>query len=238
MDYAKPISATNNITLDLAMYRPKDPKGVLFFNPGGSDPTAVVAWQVALDLESDFTANFEGLLEYDLMMLDVRGLWASNPLNVSLETFAPLLESPSSQQEYDEYQAAAKEMFQSWTNLSTPSAILEHVSVLEVTQDYERIRIALGYEKVHFLAASYGTYRAAQYAATFPERVGNFALDAVVPHGFSWQDNVKYDVMAYNRGLLRADAFCQSNASCPFHKGGKGSVPEVCPELDIVAASF
>ena len=30
MDYAKPISATNNITLGLAMYRPKNPKGVIF----------------------------------------------------------------------------------------------------------------------------------------------------------------------------------------------------------------
>jgi hypothetical protein len=30
MDYAKPISSTNNITLGLAMYRPKNPKGVIF----------------------------------------------------------------------------------------------------------------------------------------------------------------------------------------------------------------
>jgi hypothetical protein len=30
MDYAKPISPSNNITLGLAMYRPTNPKGVLF----------------------------------------------------------------------------------------------------------------------------------------------------------------------------------------------------------------
>jgi hypothetical protein len=28
-----------------------------------------------------------------------------------------------------------------------------------------------------------GSFRAAQYAATFPERVQSFALDAVIPHG-------------------------------------------------------
>jgi hypothetical protein len=28
-----------------------------------------------------------------------------------------------------------------------------------------------------------GGYRAAQYAATFPYRVGNFVLDAAAPHG-------------------------------------------------------
>jgi hypothetical protein len=30
MDYAKPISAQNNITLGIAMYRPEKPKGVVF----------------------------------------------------------------------------------------------------------------------------------------------------------------------------------------------------------------
>jgi hypothetical protein len=30
MDYAKPISSSNNITLGLAMYRPVNPKGVIF----------------------------------------------------------------------------------------------------------------------------------------------------------------------------------------------------------------
>lgn len=28
-----------------------------------------------------------------------------------------------------------------------------------------------------------GSYRAAQYAATYPHRVGNFVLDAVAPYG-------------------------------------------------------
>jgi len=30
MDYAEPISAQNNITLGIAMYRPKKPKGVVY----------------------------------------------------------------------------------------------------------------------------------------------------------------------------------------------------------------
>jgi hypothetical protein len=34
-------------------------------------------------------------------------------------------------------------------------------------------------------------------------------------------------MVAVNRGLLRADAYCQNNASCPFHSKGKGSVIKV-----------
>jgi pimeloyl-ACP methyl ester carboxylesterase len=28
-----------------------------------------------------------------------------------------------------------------------------------------------------------GTFRAAQYTATYPDRVGNFVLDSIIPHG-------------------------------------------------------
>jgi hypothetical protein len=34
-------------------------------------------------------------------------------------------------------------------------------------------------------------------------------------------------MVAANRALLRADAYCQNNASCPFHSQGKGSIPKV-----------
>ena len=37
----------------------------------------------------------------------------------------------------------------------------------------------------------------------------------------------QYDIAAANRALLRADAYCQNNASCPFHNQGKGSIPKV-----------
>ena len=63
MDYSRPMCEQNKITLGLAMYRPVKPKGVLFYNPGGTDPAAVVAWQQALE-QID---TFDGLLDYDLM---------------------------------------------------------------------------------------------------------------------------------------------------------------------------
>lgn len=40
-------------------------------------------------------------------------------------------------------------------------------------------------------------------------------------------EQAKYDMLAANRGLLRSDAYCQNNASCPFHADGRGSVPKV-----------
>ena len=43
MDYSRPMCEQNKITLGLAMYRPVKPKGVLFYNPGGTNAAAVIA---------------------------------------------------------------------------------------------------------------------------------------------------------------------------------------------------
>ena len=135
-------------------------------------------------------------------------------------------------------------MFTSWEDSSSPPGIIQFVGTREVVQDYESIRAALGYDKINFLGCSYGSFRAAGYAAKYPRRVGNFALDSVVPHGqvalitplishFGLslsQPNIiqaRDQIKMATRSLLRADAFCQNNASCPFHSAGKGSVPAV-----------
>jgi hypothetical protein len=99
-----------------------------------------------------------------------------------------------------------------------------------------------------------GSYRAAQYAASFPRHVGNFVLDAVIPHGRvgtlsvinfkrlnyfkSSFDRVQDSIAALNRGILRADAYCQNNSSCPWHSNGTGIIPTVCSPIDYCAGAF
>jgi hypothetical protein len=41
-------------------------------------------------------------------------------------------------------------------------------------------------------------------------------------------DQVQDTMAATNRLMLRADAYCQNNSSCPFYNQGKDSVPKVC----------
>lgn len=91
--------------------------------------------------------------------------------------------SPTTQEEYDSFQNASAAVVQSWVDSSSPPGIIAHVGTRETVQDYEMVRRALGYDKINFLGASYGSYRAQEYAFTFPERVGHFVLDAVAPHG-------------------------------------------------------
>ncbi|MCJ1401946.1 hypothetical protein MMC11_005163 [Xylographa trunciseda] len=224
MDYMKAISADNNITLSIAMYRPANPKGVIFYNGGGGDPNTPVAWEVALGLID----TFDGLLDYDLMMTDPRGTWDSNILNASdvgIAAVANLLQPfPTSQSAFDAAKASSAAFIKDVEQWSTPPGIVQHVSVKEVVQDYDRIRDALGYDKINFLGLSYGTFRANQYAAYYPQRVGNFVLDAVIPHDITPYYAAQTQIAALNRVLDRADAFCLNNSSCPFFGQGKGSV--------------
>jgi pimeloyl-ACP methyl ester carboxylesterase len=184
MDYSKPMSAANKITLGLAMYRPKNPKGVIFFCPGGTDAGVAAAWRVALNQTSDYYPNFSGLEDYDLMMLDIRGTWSSNKLNVSLDAVGALIGPfPANESEYNAYKSASKAMLESFDKWSSPPGIFKFVGTKEVVQDYETIRKALGYNKINFLGLSYGSYRAQHYAAIYPKHVGNFVLDAVTAPG-------------------------------------------------------
>ena len=85
MDYSRPISPTNNITLGLAMYRPTNPKGVVFFQPGGSSEVTSYAWDKAFLTQLNVNGSqigtpdiFEGLEDFDLM--STKFLYAQNDL--------------------------------------------------------------------------------------------------------------------------------------------------------------
>ncbi|KAF2812960.1 alpha/beta-hydrolase [Mytilinidion resinicola] len=243
MDYSKPIGVNNNITLGLAMYRPANPKGVIFFCPGGTDAGAAAAWRVALNQTGPYFPDFSGLEDYDLMMMDIRGTWSSNLLNVSLDTVSSIfVPNPTNQSEFDATKAASKAIIQSFDELSSPPGIVQFLGINEVIQDHESIRKALKYEKINFIGLSYGSYRAQLYAAKYPHHVGHFVLDAVVAPGLSLDDQANTGILAGNRALLRADAYCQNDPSCPFKAQGRGSVPKVsgglCPNKPLFFSSL
>jgi pimeloyl-ACP methyl ester carboxylesterase len=45
-------------------------------------------------------------------------------------------------------------MIESFITSSSPPGIMDHVGTYEVVRDYEMIRKALGYDKIHFLGSS------------------------------------------------------------------------------------
>ncbi|KAF7976223.1 hypothetical protein HWV62_7242 [Athelia sp. TMB] len=97
--------------------------------------------------------------------------------------------------------------------------------------DWNMVREALGYEKMNFLGVSYGTVGGALYASEYPQHMGNFIIDAIYPRGITNLELVTAQAQAANRLLLRADAYCMNDTTCPFNVNGKGSVPKAFSEV-------
>ncbi|KAJ7232040.1 alpha/beta hydrolase fold-domain-containing protein [Mycena haematopus] len=187
------------------MNRPKNPAGLVIFHAGGPGVDAVSqAWANALNTSE--AATFAGLEDFDFLLSTLAA--SSSP---TLSTVPPTRSLTISRLPFVRRQQHS-------------GRHIQHVGTAEVIQDWDAIRAALGYEQVHVVGVSYGTFVGAAYAAKFPDRVGHFVLDAVLPHGMPFQDMVTAQVAAINRLLLRADAFCLEDTSCPFHGQGKGSV--------------
>ncbi|KAJ7304764.1 hypothetical protein DFH08DRAFT_617132, partial [Mycena albidolilacea] len=150
IDYTKPFdTATNNITIGFVMNRPpKTASGLIFYHAGGpGENAAAQAWANALNISSAFF----GLEDVDFLAINTRGIQLSNPLNLSSVTHSPKrIHSPTTQDKFDQYQAAMTNFYSAAINDSTPAGIMEHVGTIAVIQDWDSVRAVLGYEKVSF----------------------------------------------------------------------------------------
>ncbi|KAJ7692912.1 hypothetical protein B0H17DRAFT_933686 [Mycena rosella] len=226
MDYSKPMSASNNITLGFTMFRPPNSRGlinlqVILTLGGPGQEVASYSWEIALNLSR--ASWFAGLEGYDMLAIDTRGWDSSNALNCSLGNWTLSPSFPSTESELKAFQAAVGVYAQSCIDSSTPAGIVQHLSSDETVQDWDRVRAALGYDIMHHFGISYGTYYGALYAHMFPEHVGRFALDAVFTTG-SNVDLISAQYAALDRSLVRSDAYCVNDPACPLHSQGKGSV--------------
>ncbi|KAF7342619.1 hypothetical protein MSAN_02018700 [Mycena sanguinolenta] len=225
MDYNKPFDATsNNITIGFAMLRPaQTASGLILYHAGGPGQNAANdVWASALNM----SVSFDGLEDFDILAVNVRGLQFSNPLNLTTGVFFSNVSFPfpSTQDEFDQYQAAMTNFYNAAIKDTTPPGVIQFVGTTQVIQDWDSMRAALGYEKVSYAGVSYGTFAGISYAARYPERVDRFVLDAAIPHGGPLQDLVTYQRAAVNRLVQRADAFCQTDPTCPFYGQANGSV--------------
>ncbi|KAK4700896.1 hypothetical protein P7C70_g5348, partial [Phenoliferia sp. Uapishka_3] len=222
IDWSQPISENNSMAVAFAKYSPPNAVGNLFFCPGGpGQESASNAWEVALGT----TNLLEGLESFNITMMDIRGSYQSNAINCSAAVYGAIPQDfPTSQDEFD----ALKEASAAWTATCTPADLIPFLSTEHVAQDFEALRVALKAGKSHYLGVSYGSFYGAEWASRFPEALERLVFDGIFGHGLNNSQLVGYGVRAANRELVRADANCQYNTSCPFHSQGKGSIIVVC----------
>jgi pimeloyl-ACP methyl ester carboxylesterase len=78
-------------------------------------------------------------------------------------------------------------------------------------QDLERVRAALGYERIDLYGASYGTRLAQHYLRRYPQRVRSVILDGVVPPELAIGPDTALEA---ERALLDILARCAAETAC------------------------
>ncbi|HEV2568752.1 alpha/beta fold hydrolase [Sphingomonas sp.] len=94
--------------------------------------------------------------------------------------------------------------------LRAAGAPLDVYGASRIVRDLERLRVALGYERVLLFGVSHGTVVANSYAAAYPKRVEAMLLDGAYPPDPTPGTLTE----TFREGLAGAAAACRGNAIC------------------------
>ncbi|MGW7533955.1 alpha/beta hydrolase [Amycolatopsis sp. NPDC054798] len=152
-------------------------RGVLLFNPGGPGGPGLAFPLIWAQLGAPASL----LAEYDLIGFDPRGVEHSNPVSCELKpeqlSFTP--KYAHNREEVVRASEAAKQVAAQCAS-SASASILPYVTTANTARDMDRIRAALGEQKISYFGLSYGTYLGGVYASLFPDRTDRVVLDSVV----------------------------------------------------------
>jgi pimeloyl-ACP methyl ester carboxylesterase len=218
LDYKQP----NGRTISMAVNRLKAVNasrrvGVILLNPGGPGGSG-----------TDFAKRADGLFsrtirsQFDIIGFDPRGTGLSEPISClapkQLDRFFAADPSPDTP-------AEVNEVFTTAGFIATGCAqkvgldFLKQVGTHNVVRDMDRLREALGEEKLSMLGFSYGTLLGATYADMFPTRVRTFVLDGALDAKATFDERATEQAKGFERALQLFVADCVTRSSCTADLG-------------------
>ncbi|WP_223838946.1 alpha/beta hydrolase [Saccharopolyspora pogona] len=177
--------------------KPEARRGSLLVNPGGPGGPGIA---FAGSLSGRLPA--EVLDSYDLIGFDTRNTAHSNPVTcVDPAIFwKNPLPDPDSPQTREQNWRRAQEYADGCQQRA--DKYLPHLNTSTNARDLDRIREALGEQKISYLGYSYGTYLGAVYGQLFPEHVDRMILDSAVNPDTSevwYRNNLNQNIAAQLR---------------------------------------
>ena len=183
LDYAHPNGRTIQIGISrLPSTDPAHKRGVLLLEPGGQNAS-----------ELDFPLHLVSLgipasvrADYDLVSFDPRGIGASTPVTCDVASTQDLNIPPpyyASTAAGVAAQGARMRTLAAQCHDSATAELLPYLTIANVARDMDRIRVALGQQKISYLGYSLGTYVGAVYATLFARHTDRIVLDSVVGPG-------------------------------------------------------
>jgi pimeloyl-ACP methyl ester carboxylesterase len=189
-----------------------DPVGDLVMNPGGPGGSGVSFLEEAY---TEFPTSLRSA--FNLVSFDPRGIGASEPVVClppsgirQLVALPPAPESPAQVNEV----VGFTRRFDAGCAASVPHDVLENLSTSVTAQDMDRLRAALGQEKLTYLGFSYGTYLGAVYAQLFPTHVRAMVLDGALDPAISTVTLEEQQAEGFEQDLHDFLDWCGSSRKC------------------------
>ena len=221
VDYAQPDGA--KVGIAVARSPATDPSrrlGSLVVNFGGPGDAGASTLP-------DFVSSVPAAVRarYDLVSFDPRGTGHSRPINCVDDKTADVLNAvdptPNSDADLRAFYDGSHDPVDLIAQcVAHNGSWLAQVGTRNVARDLDRLRIALGDDKLTFLGYSYGTVIGAVYAQMFPDRVGRFVLDSPVDLSSTAVDELHADSAGFEHALDAFLADCASRPKCDFYSRG------------------
>jgi pimeloyl-ACP methyl ester carboxylesterase len=230
LDVADPGKGT--VTLALTRKRATrsgDRIGSLIINPGGPGSSAVnylqAVWQ---GIPAPVRARF------DLVAFDPRGVGRSAPVRcgttAELDTYFHLDPTPDTAAELKAYTDGNTKLAKGCQSRS--GRVLPHVSTREAADDLDRVRAAVGDEKLTYLGYSYGTAIGATYLERHPTKVRAMVLDGALDPRLTWDKLLEGQSKGFDLALNAFMNDCE-RTRCSWRREVSGDLLEA---FDALAA--
>jgi pimeloyl-ACP methyl ester carboxylesterase len=208
-------------TIDLALIRrpAEDPTmriGSLVTNPGGPGVSGIEDLRFsAARYPAELRARF------DLVSFDPRGVGASDPI-ICIDEASRMAEraldlSPDSPEERDALDQRAREFADACEAARGDDLAL--FTTEAAARDLDRIRDAVGDEKLTYFGVSYGTFLGATYAQLFPKKVRALVLDGGVDPTLTGEELALGQAQGYEAALEGFLADCAARPNCALGAG-------------------
>ncbi len=229
LDYEDPSGETTSIALiRRPASNPDERIGSLVLNPGGPGGSGVdFVPQLGLILDSEITDRF------DIVSFDPRGVGESDPIvclsDEQKDTYAAFDAVP----EPDEV-ATATELSQQFADACAEKYgdKLSQYGTTDVARDMDRIREALGDEKLTYLGFSYGTRLGSVYAQLFPDRVRAMALDGAMDPDPASPTFSADQARGFEEAFDAFVADCDADPKCAAGPDAAGLVDELMARVE------
>jgi pimeloyl-ACP methyl ester carboxylesterase len=182
LDYRKPDGTQIQVAVSrLKSANPAKRRGVLLTNPGGPGGPGLdlpallpqIGWPRSV------------LDSYDVIGFDPRGVGHSTPVTCALAPAQQTSNVPPYANNAADVAARAEyaKGIARQCGASRTASMLPYVTTANTARDMDRIRAALGEQKLSYYGISYGTYLGSVYTTLFPQRSDRILLDSNVGPG-------------------------------------------------------